>query len=484
MKRVGWDMKCWKLALLCVLLYASTAVAGLQQDIDAAVRRSGLGSGNVGVSVVKLDDKPRVVAGHNADSPMLPASNMKLVTTAATLHYLGPDFRFRTLLVEREVNGRREVGVIGDGDPTIGDSELLAQFGWTTTTTLDQWARILEPGGDIGALLVDDSVFDQEYMHPRWGQRDQVRPYGAQVGGLNLNANCVDFYVQPRGNGQRVGYRLSPPTGYASITNRCVKGSKNAVILDRILGTNRITLAGQTNARREQGPLRITIDNPTAFFGVVLRERIEAAGIAVDGTPMQDRALREDLINGIGGWRHIGGLETKLSVVLARVNKSSENLYAEALVKRIGHHVTGESGSWDNGNAAIASYLAALGFQDGEDFVLSDGSGLSRGNRVTPRLLTACIADAFGRFGTTFVNSLAVAGKDGTISRRFGRHPDMVGKVFAKSGYISGVYTLSGVVHTDAGWYAFSILVNNARGGAAPKTLHETIVAAIESNAR
>ncbi|MEM6315002.1 MAG: D-alanyl-D-alanine carboxypeptidase/D-alanyl-D-alanine-endopeptidase, partial [Planctomycetota bacterium] len=335
-------MKVAWLAVLAAVCFGASAAANLQSDVDAAIRRSGLGASNVAVHVVELGPTARPRAAHNADRLLLPASNMKLVTTAAALHYLGPDFRFRTLLVERTMEGGREVGVIGDGDPTLGDSELLEAFGWTTTTTLDQWADILRTGGPIDSLLVDDSVFDQNFVHPRWGDRDQVRPYGAQVGGLNLNANCVDVYVRPRGVGERVGYRLSPPTSYPALTNRCVRGSRNAVILDRTLGTNRVTLAGQTNASREQGPLRITLHDPTAYFGVTLRERLIAEGIDVPGPALQDRALRGELINGVGGWRHVGGLETKLSVVLARVNKTSENLYAEALVKRIGHHVTGE----------------------------------------------------------------------------------------------------------------------------------------------
>jgi D-alanyl-D-alanine carboxypeptidase/D-alanyl-D-alanine-endopeptidase (penicillin-binding protein 4) len=159
------------------------------------------------------------------------------------------------------------------------------------------------------------------------------------------------------------------------------------------------------------------------------------------------------------------------------------NLYAEALCKRIGAAVTGESGTWDNGTAAVGGFLESVGVSR-QEFNLDDGCGLSKKNTISPNAIAKILGYEFhGKDHKTFVESLAVAGIDGTFKDRF-QGSDLRGRVFGKSGYVVGVSACSGLLKAkDGQWYAFSILMNGlpegTNGGA--KQLQERIVKAVDA---
>ena len=480
-------------AVLLTWVVAFPAAAGLREEVAELARSSAIAraGAEVGVFVARVDPAagtvtPLVELG--ADTPMIPASNMKVLTTAAALDRLGPAFVFRTALAVRRADGRVEVAAVGDGDPAFGDAEYLNRFGWTPTTVFDAWARALREEGitRIDRLSVDDSVFDRERVHPTWHPNDLPKSYAAQVGGLNLNANTLDLYLTRRGMGRPVTYRTDPPTRFAAIDSSAVGGDRDAIWLTRKAGGNDVYLGGETDARIEQGPLRITIDDPTAYAGTVLAERLAAAGIEVADGPAVTDAVRPALLDGTGGWEVLRVHETRLATVLGRTNKDSENLYAESLLKRLGHAADGGPGSWRGGAAAVGDYLSGLGL-DTDGLVVNDGSGLSAGNRVTPRMLGRTLADMLIRHRATFVPSLSIAGVDGTLRSRFAAadRRDLRGRVRAKSGYIGGVSTLSGVLEDGGTWYVFSVMCNDVPPGKTglAKTLQERVVALIDDAA-
>src|SRR5690606_4905096 len=189
--------------------------------------------------VARLGDAPQgahVLFRNDSDVPLIPASNLKLVTTAAALDKLGPDFKFRTLPALRTREDRQHAQVIwGDGDPTLGDVEMLRKVGWGTTTVFENWAEQLKKRGitRVRNVLVDDSVFDTEFVHPNWPSNQIHLRYSAGVGGLNLNANALDFMLTIGSFGQVVSYRTDPDTRYVSVRNTCVRGNENAIWLTR-----------------------------------------------------------------------------------------------------------------------------------------------------------------------------------------------------------------------------------------------------------
>ena len=178
--------------------------------------------------------------------------------------------------------------------------------------------------------------------------------------------------------------------------------------------------------------------------------------------------------------------ETPLSQVLGRANKDSINLYAECLCKRLGFAVTHQSGSWENGTAAVGAFLQKAGVDESE-FHLDDGSGLSKQNHISPSAITKVLMyDYFSDNRQVFINSLSVAGADGTLERRFA-NSDLRGRVFGKSGFVKGVSSLSGFLEAkDGNWYAFSILMNGIPelSNSAIKPLQEAIVRAVDANSR
>lgn len=474
--------------LLIVAFLPAAALADLGGDIAAVLSHKWLGKVEAGVMVARLgpsETDTQVIYRRNINHPLIPASNLKLITTAAALDALGGDFRFRTLLA---IQGE-DVVIWGDGDPTLGDAEMLKKVGWGTTTVFENWAEQLKARGitRVRNVIVDDSIFDTEFVHPNWPPEQIHKRYVAGVGGLNLNANAVDFMLTINGMNQVVDYTTDPATRYISVRNSCVRGNQNAIWLTRHAESNNITLGGQTNASTGY-PVSITIHDPSLFAATVFSETLQKYGITVTGEVRRDPTNRPAYAaadeQARQAWTFIAAHETPLQTVLARTNKDSMNLYAEALLKRMGHAATDQPGSWDNGRAAIGAYMTKLGI-DPEQYRIDDGSGLSRHNRLSPEAITTVLAANFHAPNREqYIASLAIADVDGTFSNRF-TGTDLRGRVFGKSGYINGVSTFSGYLRAkDGGWYAFSILMNGIPGGtnSTMKQLQEKIVQSIDAN--
>jgi D-alanyl-D-alanine carboxypeptidase/D-alanyl-D-alanine-endopeptidase (penicillin-binding protein 4) len=355
------------------------------------------------------------------------------------------------------------------------------------------WAAQLRKSNvaSVRDVIVDDSIFDQEFSHPRWPSGQSDNYYMAQVGGMNLNENLVDLLVEPTSPGAVVSFSIDPPTQYVSVANRCVTGSQNNIVISRPTGTNAISLTGQTPGR---GPARVqtTIHDPPLYAAKVLAETLEAGGMKVTGQLRRDRAARQQRIDagaaGAAEWAIIGIHETPITTVLDRANKDSVNLYAECLCKRLGADLAKSSGTWQNGTAAVAAFLKRVGVPEPE-FQLDDGCGLSKENRISPHALASVLGfDFAGKNHNAFFDSLSVAGVDGTLERRFDAPAlrDLRQRVFGKSGFVEGVSTLSGLLKArDNNWYAFSIMMNGIPHGSNSdiKKLQERIVRAIDNDA-
>jgi D-alanyl-D-alanine carboxypeptidase/D-alanyl-D-alanine-endopeptidase (penicillin-binding protein 4) len=468
------------LGIAVIATLTTSARADLNADVRAVLRDPFLAKAQYSVKLVRLsgDHAVTLFEDHAAD-PMVPASNLKLITTSAAMQRLGADFKFRTVLVQHD----GDLYLIGDGDPSFGDAELLKKSGWDVQTVFETWAKGLAPRqlGTIHRLLVDDSVFDMQFVHPNWPADQAQKHYEAEVAGLNLNANLLDIYVTPTARGQIVRYTTDPATHYFTIKNSCVGGSSNAIWLSRQPDSNDLVLRGEA-ADANDVPVSVTIHDPPLYAGTVLAECLTAAGITV-GAVERDRTARTRYLAGEPGWTLLASHETALTTVAARANKDSMNLYAECVCKRLGSAVFGE-GSWSNGVAAVGQFLQQIGVPANQ-FRLDDGCGLSKENVISANLMTTVLAhDYYGPNAKAFMNTMAIAGVDGTMEERF-KGTDLRGRVLAKSGFVNGVSCLSGYLHArDGEWYAFSVLFNHvpAGGTSLAKTLEERIVRALDVN--
>jgi len=475
--------------LVCLTLTwlaATAASANPQAQAVEMIRAAGMGSPTISVMAVDLTDGETIVA-IGPDTPMIPASNMKLVTSAAALGVLGPDFSFETQLqlIDRREDGSAIVVVKGDGDPGFGDPRLLERYA-PGVNTIEQliglWVDAVEQSGvkHVRRLIIDDRVFDQEFIHDTWPTDQLNEWYCAQVAGFNFFNNCLLIKPRPTRVGEAPLIDIEPIFTGAAITNRAVTvaGTTATFWVSRRLGSNELTLRGNVPARGA-GPATVTVHDPPMTFGQILSHRLSQRGIAVDAV---ERPNDDDIFTDA---QVIHRVRTPIVSALARCNKNSQNLFADALLKRTGREYTGAAGSWHNGAAAVRAFLSerSLGPASAATVTVADGSGLSRDNRVTTRLLVDLLTwmDQHETFRDIYRDSLSIAGVDGSLSRRL--HTQIQGRVFGKTGYINRVGSLSGylispaVVDADGNELApprtivFSIIINDAR--AANHEMHQ-----------
>ena len=442
--------------LVGVLLLLATcpgglAVAGLAGRIGEAVGKGK--QSEFAIRIVAAESKT-VVYTHNATKAMIPASNMKLITTAAALHYLGPLFEYRT----RVGLSDGALVVIGSGDPILGDKKTDQLYGREADWLFDAVVEALEGRGveSVTDVVVDTTVFDDQRVHPHWSANDLNRWYACEVCGLNYNGNCIEVTTDNRSGS--VAIEVEPDTAFVEIINdvKAVSGGTSAVGAYRNREPNRITIRGRCKDR--QGPFDVAIEKPAAFFGFVLAEHLIKAGMTTTG-----RLIEREFDETGAPFEPLTEFTTPLIDVLHRANKESLGLAAEALLKTIAAHddPRHKNGSWARGSQLVGEYLRELGVPDAE-FRIDDGSGLSRENRLSTRAIMTVLLDLYqGPNWELYRTSLAVGGEDGTIGRYF-KAQTYRGSILGKTGYVSGVRSFSGVCFTDNGPYLFSILSNRS----------------------
>ncbi len=435
--------------VVCVWL-CSQAMAGLAGRIGKAVGKAK--QSEYAIRIVE-PESGTVVYTHNATKAMTPASNMKLITTAAALKYLGPLFQYRTRV---GLCGNTLV-VIGSGDPLLGDPVTDERYGREEGWIFDEAIQSLQELGveDITDIIVDTTVFDDERVHPNWLDSDLNRWYACEVCGLNYRANCID--VTTANQGGLVAIQVEPATSFIEIINEIkpVSSGDSAVGAYRTAQPNRIALKGKCKDR--EGPFDVAIEQPGAFFGFLLAEHLVRAGIPVGGR-LVEKAFDKDC-----ELTPVAEYTTPLIDCLHRANKDSLGLAAEALLKTIAAHESPDNrnGSWEKGRELIGKYLTGLGVPR-DEFHIDDGSGLSRDNLLSARAIVTVLLDVYNSGNwELYRTSLAVGGEDGTIGRYF-KESAYRADILGKTGYISGVRSFSGICLTDSGPYLFSIISNRS----------------------
>ncbi len=423
--------------------------------IDSALARGELAGARVGVLVEALETG-EVLYERNADKPFIPASNMKVVTAAAALELLGPDYVYKTIVATKAgiEDGRLDgdLYIRGSGDPSL---------------VFEEMERLAEALRFRGLELIDGDVVLDDGLFAVAGPVDPDahegdRAYHARVGALSYNFNAVAVRVAPSGGrGDRALVSLSPETGFVDITNRAVTasaGSRSTIVVRRrrVDGRNIIEVEGRVPAGSPGRAFYRSLDDPTGWFGSGLTAALDRAGIEVTGRARRG-ATPGDAVELV---TH----ESKPLALLARdLGKFSNNFIAEQVLLTIAAEAGEVPATTEAGARSVSDYLGGV-VPDTmvADLRVVDGSGFSRTNRLTPRAIVSVMRSVLTSFETSyeFGGSLSVSGRDGTLSDRMG-YPDLEGAVRAKTGLLDGVTAISGVTVTNAGEEVlFSILVN------------------------
>jgi D-alanyl-D-alanine carboxypeptidase/D-alanyl-D-alanine-endopeptidase (penicillin-binding protein 4) len=406
-----------------------------------------------------------VVYTRNSDKLVIPASNMKLFTMAATARRLGWDFNFETHLdavgtvVDGTLNG--DLIVVGSGDPSI-DS---VAFG--PAPVFEEWAAALAAAGIHrvnGRLIGDDSLFADDEIGPGWAWDYLNDGYAAPSSALNYNENIAIIRVWPGASaGMPARIDVSPAGHGLTVTNSVATvgaGADTDVDQQRGLYSTEVRLSGSIPAGRAT-PLTITasVQNPTQFFVAGLQAALADRGIPVRGDAVDIDSADAPVD---GPRRRIATRRSQpLSSLGAYFMKSSRNFYGETFLKTLGARF-GRAGSTTAGRSVARETLTQMGIP-ADAYVMYDGSGLSRYNYASSdaivMLLKAVWQDDTLR--APFMAALSVAGQDGTLGSRM-RNTALAGRVQAKTGTISNVRSLSGFVDAPSGErFVFSMIANH-----------------------
>ncbi|MHC4310270.1 MAG: D-alanyl-D-alanine carboxypeptidase/D-alanyl-D-alanine endopeptidase [Planctomycetota bacterium] len=446
------------IALLVCVCNNAVVFGNLARSINSIINKSLQQKVVFSIHVVEAKSSKTIYEyqGHKA---LIPASNMKIITTAAALEYLGPDYEYITEIFLADDT----LVIIGSGDPLLGDSITDTQNGKTSGWIFDEIETALKSSNNenIKNIIVDTSIFDDQLVHSSWPQKDLNHWYACEVSGLNFNSNCIE--ITATNNSGRINLTMEPNTSFVKIKNQVkpIQDGSGAIGSYRQKQINDIVVFGK--CKKKQGPIKVAIERPSAFFGFLLAEKLTNSSVSVEGQFIEKKYDSDTETKRLLTYR------TKLPDVLARCNKNSFGLAAESLVKTIAaeNNPYNGYGSWAAGTALISQYLLKLGVEK-DEFQIDDGSGLSRNNKLSANSITAVLASVYDSYNwNVFMDSLAVGGVDGTIAKYF-KEKKYKGRILGKTGYISGVKSFSGVCTTNNGDYIFSILTNNANGNTRP----------------
>ncbi len=425
----------------------------------------------------------------NTERLFMPASVTKLYTTSAVLDQLGPDYRYVTRLyaegtqTEHVLNGN--LIVRGAGDPSTGKPgpEHLDLFHLFADSL--QALGIHEIHGDI---IGDDNVFDDVALGADWSWEDLIYGYAAQISGLTFHHAIADLVVYPTQPGKRGRLTVAPElSSYLTIENQSITRPQGQDLAEghvRIPESNRITVSSQVPVGRSD-PEEIAIHNPTLYFLHGLNSVLASRNIRVHGQLLDVDDLPAELE--YADARVLASHSSApMSELVKIVNKESQNLYAEHLLKTLGREHPSLNEDSAPGSAAMGVAASMRTWEkaqmDPEQIQLMDGSGLSRKNLVSPaatiQLLRYMAAHPDPEVRESFLSSLAVGGQDGTLEYWFVGNSPGNGRVLAKTGTLGNVSSLAGYVTGDDGsLLAFVLFSNHFHGKIATiRTIQELFV--------
>lgn len=459
----------------------------LQSRAEAALAQAPKGTR---IGLVVADEQGREIVSILPDQRFVPASNTKMVTTAAAFATMagldGPDHEGGTYVsIVRGRGGTSDVVLVGTGDARMSAkpdcaTDCLARL---ADTVARQTKRVRDVIGDARAMP------DRRWS-PGMSWNNIPTESGTGVAALSLDDNEVPFVVRPGAAGKPPVFVVGP---YFAIENRAVTvaGGPTALDYDRLPFARTVRLSGTIAAGAAPVSFRLGIDDPAHFTAWTFASMLKARGVRVTGTAKSQYrpVLAATTIEPAGDPAQRASLAVAmvdrlvpppLAADIVTINKISQNLHADLLVRRLGCAV---DCSLDEGLKIVRTTLEKAGLpRTAYDF--SDGSGMSTYNRISPRGMITLLRWAQTQpWGKAWRDSFPIGGVDGTLAGRF-KGTILEGRIFAKTGGLNATAALSGYMTAKSGrTLAFSILANDIPDGTSARpTMDAALVMIAESN--
>jgi serine-type D-Ala-D-Ala carboxypeptidase/endopeptidase (penicillin-binding protein 4) len=429
--------------------------ADLGKEIDAIIKRPEWKRSRWGILIQSLNsDTP--IYSHDSDRYFTPASNVKLLTTAAALVQLGSQFRIRTSAYATGVAPNlTSLRIVGRGDPSF------------TTVQLKELVRQIKNKGirNIKKLIVDDNYFQKPNINSSWEWSDLSTYYAPSINSLILNENAITLTLLPQQIGQSLQLKWSDFIAsrqwrIENETTTAPAKTESGIEIDTVYGESTLQIKGKLAIDSEPDEWNLSVVDPANYFLESLRVALMNEGIIVKQGLVIDRARSRSFLNPLleKGEMEIAAIESPtLANLIQTTNQDSNNLYAESLLKIMG--VTANNA---NDLEVLKQKLTELGV-DSENYNLVDGSGLSRQNLVSLGAIVQTLKQISNTpEGEIYKQSLPVAGISGTLKNRF-KNIETKEKIQAKTGTITGASALSGYLQlANNQTLVFSIIVNQS----------------------
>jgi D-alanyl-D-alanine carboxypeptidase/D-alanyl-D-alanine-endopeptidase (penicillin-binding protein 4) len=456
-------------AIVLFLLCFFPGSAQTHPAIDRFIRAPFMSGASVSLLVKDVHDGS-IVYSYDAERELIPASVLKLVTTATAFELLGENFRYETVLL---YDGHISDGVLhgnlyirGSGDPTLGSRDTDTD----RNKIVRQWIRDLKQKGIskiTGSVIADESVFDTEGTSMKWLREDLGSHYGQGCYGLNFHDNRYTLFLNTETGGEKPDINRCEPDIPDLFFHNYIKtntGSKDSAHIVGFPYSNERYLYGTVPAGRSSVMLRGDIPEPALFLAQYLTKQLEEQQIVVNGAPTCHRILSTQ-----GKWQKperlflTASYSPRLREMARTTHFVSSNLYADALLKTIGlaHRTDKVVSSFEKGIYMLHKHWNEKDIQTSALWMF-DGSGLALTDKLTARFLSDLLSYMATKSAASkaFIESIPRAGMDGTVAG-FLKGNELQGKARLKSGSMSRVRSYAGYVTKDHKQYAVVILVNN-----------------------
>ncbi len=454
------------LILLILLLSIFQACASFQSTnqinqnrIDSLLSSDFFNSSQAGISFYDLTEN-KLLFKRNEKLLFRPASNEKILTTAAGYLFLGENYKFKTSVYHTgEVNDsicNGDIYIVGGFDPDFTSHDL------DSIVSEIKHSGIKEISGNIYG---DVSAMDFLFWGEGWMWNDDPEPYAAYLTPLTINKNSVQIAYGPGEIGKEAIIELIPKTDFLPIRNSSVTVDTGKTTIrvtrDWINRNNTILVSGNITKTSKRDTISINVFNPAFYFLNLMKESIKQNGISFKG--------KVDTLTLPQQAKKIFSFERNIEPVITNTNKISDNLSAEMILRALALNPTNKPATAEKGIRFVDSLITLAGLNP-KSYRIVDGSGLSNYNLISAELLSEILKYYYFKKPDLFpklLSSFPISGVDGTLKNRM-KESKAFKRVHAKTGTISGVSSLSGYLESKSGhMIAFSILIQNFVGSSA-----------------